>query len=235
MIVPAQIADGLWEARYETPMMGARMPCRATVARGADGALVLYGAPPLDDAVAAAIGALGPVAAIVAPNTFHHLHLADAARRWPGARLVGPPGLARKRPDLSFDAVADAPAAPLGDGLEVAAILAGPKLHELAVFHRPSRSLLVADLVFNVAEPVTRLTGLILRTTGVRRGLACSRLWRAWTKDRAAHDAAIARIAEWPFTRVVPAHGAVLEADDAPARLLAAIAKRMGPVAGVAP
>ena len=44
----------------------------------------------------AAIRALGPVAAIVAPNLYHHLHLRDAIAAFPDARVFVPEGLAEK-------------------------------------------------------------------------------------------------------------------------------------------
>jgi hypothetical protein len=41
---------------------------------------------------------------IVSPNKIHHLFLKERADRWPEASLYESPGLAKRRPDLRFDA-----------------------------------------------------------------------------------------------------------------------------------
>ena len=50
----------------------------------------------------AAVGALGPVRAIIAPNLMHHLFVGDWMAAYPDALSYGPPGLAAKRPELTF-------------------------------------------------------------------------------------------------------------------------------------
>jgi len=41
---------------------------------------------------------------IVSPNKIHHLFLAKWADHWPEARVYAPPGLAKRKPELDFDA-----------------------------------------------------------------------------------------------------------------------------------
>src|SRR5690606_38151617 len=106
------------------------------------GHLLLYSPVPIDDALAAALEDLGPVAHLVAPSGSHHLHAGAAQVRWPEARLWGSPALPDKRPDLRFDAVlADADGA--FEGVIDVTVLRGiPRLQEAVFLHRPSRSLL---------------------------------------------------------------------------------------------
>src|SRR5262245_17079418 len=81
---------------------GVRMPLCSTVIRLPDRSLLLYSPIAFDAALAAEVDALGDVAYIFAPNLLHHLHVGAAATRWPRARIYGAPGLAAKRPDLTF-------------------------------------------------------------------------------------------------------------------------------------
>ena len=61
------------------------------------------------------------------------------------------------------------------------------RLDKVVFLHPASRSLLVADLLFNVTAPDNWLTGLILRLMGTYKRLGPSRLLRWWlTKDRRA-------------------------------------------------
>ena len=214
---PRPIAPDLWAVETEQPLPGGvRLPLRMTIVRLADGGLWLHSAAPIDDALARAIDALGPVAHIVAPSALHHLHAGPARARWPGATLWIAPALQVKRPDL-------APATPLPTsgspwpGIEVLRIDGAPSIDEHVFFHAPTGSLIVTDLVFNVLRAPTCLTPWALRLTGTWGRYACSRAWRWSAKDRPALAASLRAALAWPFTRVVMGHGDVLE-DDAHAR-----------------
>jgi hypothetical protein len=90
--------------------------------------------------------------------------------------------------------------------------------------HRASRSLLVADLLFNVTAPDNWATGLVLRLMGTYKRLGPSRLLRWWlTKDRRALKADVERMLAWDFVRVLPCHGDVLESADARQRVRASL------------
>ena len=79
---------------------------------------------------------LGEVRCLVAPNKLHHLFLTEWAERYPGARLHAAPGLAKKRPDLTFSAE-------LGDGSppewqsEIDQVVIGGSfvMNEVVLFH----------------------------------------------------------------------------------------------------
>lgn len=193
------------------------------VGLGSAGTLV-HSPTPVDDALAAEIAALGPVAYVVAPNCFHHLNVTAFLKRFPDAKVYAAPGLAQKRPDLPL-------AGTLGDGAETPwaglldqITLAGaPKLNEAVFFHRASRSLLVTDLLFNVTAPDGWMAALFLRLVGAYKRLACTRLVRRQVKDRRAFGAGVERMLAWDFVRLLPAHGEVLDAPDARERTRAAL------------
>jgi glyoxylase-like metal-dependent hydrolase (beta-lactamase superfamily II) len=199
------IGDGIWYVRgpdFRLPG-GARMPLGSTVARLADRTLLIYAPIAFDAAGAAAIDATGAVAHVVAPNLLHHLFVADALQRWPRAAFHAPPALADKRPDLP-------PARPLdvGDPALDAVHLAGaPTVDETVLFHRPSRTLLCGDLVFHLGRAANLRSRLLFGLMGVGGGLAQSRAWRFFRRDRAALRTALDQVLAWPIAQVAPCHG----------------------------
>jgi hypothetical protein len=204
------------------------MPARMTVVRVDDG-LLLHSPLPLDDAMVASITALGPVAHIVAPNCFHHLNIGPASERFPNAKVHAPQRLRAKRPDLRIDHDLQSGAEPW-PSLAIFEIAGAPELDEFVFLHRPSASLIVTDLVFNIHEAQGVMFPLILRMVGAWRRLNQSKIWRRHTKDRQAAAASVRAVLEHELRRIIPAHGDVLEAADARDQLATALTwMRTGP------
>lgn len=193
---------------------GVELPIRMTAVRLPDRSLALVSPISMDDALAAEVAELGPVRFLVGPNLLHHLSLGPARERFPGATLLGVPGLAAKRPELAFDGeIADG--GPWGDALRALPIAGAPRLNEVVFHHPVSRTLVATDLVFNIGQPANRRTGMLLRLMGTRGRFARSREWTLLIRDRAAYRDSLDRILALPFDRIVMAHGDVVEGDDA--------------------
>ncbi len=202
---------------------GFRFPARMTAMGLPGGGVALVSPIPVDDAMAGAIAALGEVRYLIAPNLLHHLYLGDAIARFPGATVLAPEGLARKRPDLRVDATLGA-ALPgeLGSAVDAIAIEGVPAFSEFAFYHRPSRTLVVTDLVFHVERPRGFVANVVLALVGCHGRLGQSRVWRLAAKDRDALAASAARLLELPFESLVMAHGTIVTVD-ARERLRAAL------------
>ncbi len=220
------VAPELWSHVHRQRLPGGGiMQARMNIVRLADGTLLVHSPTPVDDSLAAEIAALGAVAYVVAPNCFHHLHVTSFLTRFPGAKVYGAAGLAQKRPDLPLaGTLDDGAAAPWSGVLDQIALGGAPKLNEVVFLHRASRSLLVADLLFNMTAPDNWATGLVLRMMGTYKRLGPSRLLRWWlTKDRRALKASVERMLAWDFVRVLPGHGDVFESPDARERARASL------------
>lgn len=168
---------------------------------------------------------LGEIRYLIAPNLLHHLHLEAALKRFPEARVVAPRGLEKKQPALKgryllIDEEIDEPS------LEWIALEGAPSVAEWAIFHRPSRSLVLTDIVFHILEPRGFINGLILRAGGTYQKLASSRLFASAVKDKAAMRRSLERLFAVPAERVIVAHGECLEGEDAMPRLEAALRAR---------
>jgi hypothetical protein len=225
MLVP--VAPELWTAEHLLALPGGvRLPGRMTVARLPGSRLLVYSPIPLTDALGTTIDVIGKVTWLVAPSVQHHRFVAPWLARYPAAALHGAEGLARKRPDLPWRAL-DPAALPFAEAVAAQLVAGAPRLNEVVLVHRPSRSLLVADLLFNVTRPANRATHALLWLTGTHEGLAMSRAWRLYTRDRRALGASLERVLSWDFTRILPCHGAVLAAADAPAVARVALASAL--------
>lgn len=185
-------------------------PTRMAVARLADGGLWVWSPIALDDALARALAALGPVRHLVEPNKLHHLPLADWAARYPDARLHPPPGLAKKRRDLAWQAtLGDAAPAAWAGQIEQQVFRGSPWLEEVFFFHRASRTVLVGDLIQRF-DPAT-LSGWrlwLMRLDGlVGPGGGAPREWRASCWNRRAARESLDAILAWDAEHLVFAHG----------------------------
>lgn len=185
---------------------------RCTVVRLPDGGLWVHSPVKLEAGVREAVEALGPVRFLVAPNLMHHLSVGAWAEAFPEARVLAPSGLRRKRPELRIDAeLGEAPEPGYAAVFEQTPLRGVPGVDEFAFLHRPSRTLLLTDMAFNIRHSSSWLTRTYLRLSGAYGRLAVTRLEKALVKDRAALRASLERVLAWDFERVVVCHGEVLE------------------------
>ncbi|MCA9538763.1 MAG: DUF4336 domain-containing protein [Myxococcales bacterium] len=208
------LGEGLWTAWFPLKLLGTVFGTRMTVARLPDGSLWVHSPIRCDDALRAEIDALGPVKHLVAPNMFHHLFLPKAKSHWPDAKVWLAPGLDQKRADITFDALLPTEAPEDWQGaIDVARLEGMPKVNETVFLHRPSRTLVVTDVVFNFVEPVSFGLGLLLMMTGAKGKLTTSRLYRGSIKDRAAYDRSMQKVLGWDFDNISVCHGALVRGD----------------------
>jgi hypothetical protein len=207
-----QLATDLWIADQPLAVLGVELGARMTVVRLADGRLLLHSPiKPVPDLVDE-LRALGDVAALVAPNKFHHLFAASWFEFWPTAKLFVAPGLEAKRSDLPIAGVlTDSPDALWSGVLEQTVLQGIPMTCEVVFFHPTSRTLIATDLAFHIGPESPGLTRLLFRFSGAYAKLAPTHLERLLIRDRVAFRHSLERILDWPFERVVVAHGTVVE------------------------
>lgn len=209
----AEVAEGVWVATEPVRIAGTKLTTTMTVLRGPDGGLVLHSPVPLTQARRAAIDALGEVAHLYAPNTYHHLWIGEWSAAFPDARLHAPATLAKKRPDLRIDRAHDVEREPRFEGWLDEVHVDGFRLEESVLVYAPARMLVVADLAHNIGRPEGAWTKLYSRTMGFYDRVALSRAlrWLAFSDRAAARRSADAILAR-PFDGIVVGHGAPITA-----------------------
>jgi hypothetical protein len=85
-------------------------------------------------------------------------------------------------------------------------------VREHVFLHRPTRTLIVADLVFNFGPKSSRLTRSLFRWGGgIRAFPGVSRYFRFSIRDRAAFARSVQQMMQWDFDRIIVGHGDIIE------------------------
>ncbi len=190
--------------------IGFPYPTRMAVARLQDGGVWVWSPVALSDALVDAVEAIGPVHHIVSPNKIHHLFLSEWAERWPDARLYAPPGLARKKPELHFDAeLGDTPASAWEQDIDQVIFRGSFFMEEVAFFHRESSTVIICDLVQrHPEEAMTGWKGRLMRLDGlVGKNGSTPREWRASFLRRGLARKARDKVLAWKADNLLIAHG----------------------------
>ena len=212
------VAGQIWLCRYPVTYMGMAFYARMTVIRLDDGTLMLHSPSEIDDHMRRALFELGEVACIVAPGTFHYLHVASAQAAFPEAETFLCPGIERKRPGMHFDWLLGdiAPAAWAGQ-LDQVLVRGSRWIWEVAFFHRRTRTLILVDLIEKFTDATPHVDWKLKLWWKVvfhmwNTAKPAPEYQLGWTDKKAAR-ASLRRILQWDFVRVITAHGDLIEAD----------------------
>ncbi len=202
-------------------LMGTVLPVRMTVIRLPNGDLLLHSPTQFSRRLKSELETLGRIRHLVAPNVAHWMFLQAWQSACPDATTWAAPGL-RERSQvrrsgvrLDHDLTDTAPAEWSG-AITLVTVPGGLGFREIALFHQPSRTLVLTDLVLNleaaklpaVARPVLRLFGVTAPD-----GMPPPYL-RAVVKLRRQDAArAASRLVDLRPERVIFAHGRWFEQD----------------------
>jgi len=220
------IAEGLWCVNGHFTTLLFRGSVRMTVVAGEGGA-VLYSPVALEDDDIRQLGAIGPVAAIVAPNLFHHLYLRAAAEAFPAARVFVPEGLEAKiGPVPRAEAMTRAHPPALPGGIEHF-IMDRHAVRETVLFHRPSRTLVTSDLIYNYQPEHAPGEKAFFRLLACYGAPKVAFYHRFSIRDKTAVHELVAQVRAWAPRRLVMSHGRIVEDANA-AEVFAAAWRRFG-------
>ena len=208
----APFADQVWIETREARFLGVETGTRMTVVQLEGGGLFVHSPVALDDATRRAVDGLGAVRAVVAPSIFHHLHVGDWMRAYPGAVFAACPGLEWKRPDLAFSCVlADLPHDAWARDVEQV-YFSSRRENEVVFFHPRSRTMICSDALLNLSRHPSVRTRVIARITG---NDAPGTGWpeRFMIRNRPLARRQVDRILAWDIDKIVLAHGELVERD----------------------
>ncbi len=154
---------------------------------------------------------LGEATDIVAPNTFHCEGVINAKKAFPNATLWGPENIRKLKPKFPWDKEISQDTWPFGKELPFVHIQGTPQLNEVVLVHKSSKTLLVADLCFNLVDAKGLGAWLILKKMfDTYRKFAISKFYLSYVKDQKAFEKSVSKVFEQSFDRVIPAHGALV-------------------------
>jgi hypothetical protein len=209
------VPDQIWVKEGPVHFAGMDILTRMTVMRAAGG-VFLHSPVAIDAPTRDAIERIGPVQAIIAPSTVHHLFVASAQAAFPDAPTYGIEGLEKKCDDLHFtDVIGEAPLPLWADELDQVTI-GNRVMREVDFYHRASRTVILTDLVENFQDKTPGTNAFL------REFMEVAGMWghprpapelRLLTIHRQAVRDGLETLLAWDFDRAIIAHGELLDRD----------------------
>lgn len=207
----AVIDDKIWTLDRPVWFSGVRMRARTTVVRLDDGSLLLHTPAPPTDALTEQLRALGPVRWLVVPNCWHHLGAPAAAAHFPEAKVVGPASALNRNKALKLHMdIHDAQFGEQVPEFEALPLQGVPFWDETVLYHRPTQTLLGADIVLCAGAKDHWTLRYAARITGFYERVRVPPDARKKIPDKAAAARSIRSMLERPAQRLIVGHAEVI-------------------------
>nr|VWP00474.1 Multicopper oxidase [Ganoderma boninense] len=219
-----EVAKDVWTfscpfSRFNLFPVGAR----STAIKLSNGDVWVLASSPMDDKVKQKLNELGPVKWIVGPDAVHHLFLGEFKKEFPDAKVIAVHEAIQKKTKegIQFDGAwgKDHPDTQYGFEDDIKhCYFSGFKNKDVAFFHPASKTMLQADLLFNLpAREQYSLSG----SSGKFPLFGSLTPWMwvhkrfVWSLgvDKEAMRRDVKSVAAWDFERIIPCHGDVIEKD----------------------
>ena len=207
-----QVGEQIWTLEGDAVRFhGMPFFTRMTLVRLANGALWLHSPVQLSERVRREVVALGEVRYLIAPNKLHHLFIRQWLQAFPAARAYAAPGLEAKRPDIAFaKRLADHAEPAWASEIEQSLFSGSALMQEVVFFHKPSKTLIVADLIENFdPQALSPWQRLVARLGGVLAPNGQTPLdWRlSFIFGKRQARRSLATLLAWAPENIILAHG----------------------------
>ena len=162
------VADRIWIVdgpiiRMALAWLKIPFPTRMVIIQLQSGGLFIWSPVALDENLKTAIDMLGPVEHLVSPNKIHYASIPAWKKAYPQATAWASPGVreraATQHISISFDRdLADGPDPAWATEIDQLILRGNRFMQEVIFFHRPSQTLIVADMIENFEPAKTPKT-----------------------------------------------------------------------------
>ncbi|WP_201299010.1 DUF4336 domain-containing protein [Novosphingobium sp. 9U] len=211
---PKPLGDGVWIVDSgPISAAGMKLPVRMTMLRLSDGSVLLHSPTRYTPRLAQAIEEIGPVRHLIAPTIAHSSFLAEWQLAYPTAKLWAVPGLRDRglvrRSGVRIDAdLAHAAPAEWADAVDQGLVRGGGGFCEAWFFHRPSRTLVLADLIENMdPAKLPPVTSLLMRAAAATRGTTGFHVRAVLLSKKAEARKSVSHMIATEPRRVIFSHG----------------------------
>lgn len=197
---------------------------RSTAVKLSNGSVWVVASTPLSPETKKTVEALGPVQYIMAADVDHHFFLTEWVNAYPDAKVIGMEGLPEKKKaeKWNFTGVygVDAPETTYGfeDDIQ-ACYFSGFSKKDVAWLHVKSKTLIVADLIFNLPaneqyskSKSSPKPAFFFPKFEPGNEFHQKFVWNEG-KNKEAMKKDAATVKEWDFERIIMCHGDVIDTD----------------------
>ncbi len=214
------LGAGLFERNDPAKVLGMEMGHRMTVATLAEesgGGLWIHSPVAWSQELWNELEALAPNGApkhLIIPSRTHDLHLSEWLKRIPASSTYAPAALQRAHPkwDIGQTLTEDLQA-PWSSEIEHTRLEGAPRVSEVICFHKPSKTLILVDCVFNLQGKAGFIGSLLLKLNQCQQGISTSRIFKMTIADRCAFRESLRRVLTWDFERAIVGHGELIGGD----------------------
>lgn len=207
-----KLADNLWLLTYPLKVLGADIIRNVAVIRLASGKLLIHSTAPFQPHDIEAIQKAGEPSWLVEAMLDHDTFSNEGHSAFPSLPYFAPPGF-EKRVSFPVQSLAEPPEE-WSPEIAIMKIEGNPSFNEYILLHRPSRTLIVADLIFNYRKAPSLWTKFLLfPALGFRHAPGMSKRFRSAIKDRDAFRRSLDQLLDWNFERIIVGHGQVVESE----------------------
>lgn len=207
-----RVAENLWVKQFPLSLGGGHQDRVVTYIRLASGEILIHSTGPFTPADFVDIKQLGKPTWMIDTMLRHDTFSKQARQVFPDITYLAPEGFTDAAA-LEIKPLLPAPAAWTPE-VEVLLIDGMPAVKEHVVLHTPTRTLIVADLVFNFSPHKSWWTTFFRKTVmGVKAHPDSARLYPMQIKDRAAYDRSIRTLMMRDFDRIIVGHNAIVESN----------------------
>ncbi|KAE9396446.1 hypothetical protein BT96DRAFT_884733 [Gymnopus androsaceus JB14] len=194
---------------------------RSTAVKMQNGSVWLLASTTPDTETKAKLEELGPVQYIIGADAVHHMFLSDFKKAYPEAKVIAPKAAIERVEDktLKFDGVWGSDPAGTKYGFEddvQHCYFSGFKNKDVAFFHPASKTMIQADLLFNLppTEQYSKSSSSgrvpLIGSFGPFSWIH-SKFASSMGEDNEAMKRDVRTVANWDFERIIPCHGDVIE------------------------
>ncbi len=216
-----QLSPDVALLKYDLRRFGIDFGRVVTLMRLRDGRLVLHSTAPFAPEEVAAIRRFGEPAWLVEATGMHDTFARTAQLAFPGIPYLTPAPLA----GLAATALNPPPRDWAGE-IDLIRIEGLRRIDEYAFFHRASRTLVLADLLFHFPAEMHGWPRFFVKTImRLPRLVGISFLFRSMIRDRECFGHSVQKILAWDFRQIVVAHREPI-VDDAKSVFVRALRER---------
>lgn len=183
-----------------------------------EGRLMLQSPFLLQPEVAGKLNQLGEVTDVVVPTIFHDTFLKEVMVEYPAATYYAVSGAEKH----IHHGIKQAPVQQLAetvwnDILVNIPIDGMPRVNECLFYHKPSKTLLVSDLLFNTAGLDHGWLHLFARMMGFAGKPSPSRLFKSMIRDKQAFATSLRKVLNYDFDQILTSHFECIDTGGRPA------------------